>query len=186
MELVFNFIAFIGKCIYTTLPGMLANMAPLFVKDLNFLNYPLDLGIKINGDMILGPRKTFRGLIAGIIFAMIIINIQYLIYRFTPLKSLTLYNFEEINFQLLGFLFGFGVLFGDMFESFIKRRLNMPPGKSLIPFDQIDCVLGGLIFGRIAWAYSYKYALTIILLTFFLHIAGRHAGYYLGFCKTKW
>lgn len=186
MEIVLNFIIFIGKCVYTTLPGIVANMAPLFVKDINLLNYPIDFGITIKGEIILGPRKTFRGLISGIIFAIIAINIQYCIYKFTPFKNLTLYNFKEINFQLLGFLFGFGVLFGDMIESFIKRRLNMSPGKSLIPFDQIDCVLGGLIFGRIVWDYSYKYALTIILLTFFLHIIGRHIGYYLGFCETKW
>jgi CDP-2,3-bis-(O-geranylgeranyl)-sn-glycerol synthase len=165
---------------------MLANMAPLFVKDINLLNYPIDFGLKIKDNIILGPSKTYRGLISGIIFAMVIINIQFCIYKFTPLKNLTLYSFEEINFQLLGFLFGFGVLFGDIFESFIKRRLNMAPGKSLIPLDQIDCVIGGLAFGRIAWAYSCKYALTIIILTFFFHILGRHAGYYLGFCKTKW
>ena len=186
MEIILDFIAFIGKCIYTTLPGILANMAPLFVKDLKIFNYPLDFGVKIKGKIILGPRKTFRGLIAGIIFAMIAMNFQFCIYKFTPLKNLTLYSFEEINFQLLGFLFGFGVLFGDLFESFIKRRLNMDPGQSLIPLDQIDCVLGGLVFGRIAWAYSCKYALTIIIITFFIHILGRHIGYYLGFCDTKW
>ncbi len=186
MDTLINILIFIGKSIYTTLPGMMANMAPIFVKDLNILNYPIDFGITVKGKIILGPRKTYRGLISGIIAAMIIINIQYLIDKYTIFKNLTLYDFEEINFHLLGFLFGFGVLFGDIFESFIKRRLDMAPGKSLIPWDQIDCVLGGLIFGRIAWAYSYKYAITIILITFVLHITLRHVGYYLGLCSTKW
>lgn len=186
MEIFLIVLIYIAKSIYTTLPGMIANMAPIFVKDLNILNYPIDFGITIKGKIILGPRKTYRGLISGIIAAMIIINIQYLIDKYTLLKNLTLYDFDDINFQLLGFLFGFGVLFGDIFESFIKRRLDMPPGASLIPWDQIDCVLGGLIFGRIAWAYSYKYAIAIILVTFILHITIRHIGYYLGFCSTKW
>ena len=81
---------------------------------------------------------------------------------------------------------GFGVMFGDVFESFIKRRLNMPVSKSLVPWDQLDCVLGGLIFVRIEWNYSLKYAITIIILTFFVHVIGRHIGYYIGLCESKW
>jgi len=186
LHLILNFLIFVGKCAYTTLPGVFANTGPVLTKKLPFLNYPLDFGLTINGKPLLGPKKTFRGLISGIIFSMAVMYIQYFIYKFTNLKHMHLVDFETVNFHLLAFLMGFGVITGDAFESFIKRRLNIPPSKSFIPFDQIDCAVGGLLFGRIAWAYPWQYAAVTLVITFFIHVSGRHLAYYMGLCETKW
>ena len=99
---------------------------------------------------------------------------------------MTLYNFDELNIYLFGFLFGFGGMVGDLVKSFFKRRLNIAPGKSFIPWDQIDCALGGLVFGRIVWAYTLNFAISIIIITFFIHITIRYMAYFLGINKTKW
>ncbi len=197
METIFNFFSFIIpiiacvllyilKCIYTSIPAIFANTAPILSKNIPFLNYPIDFGLKLNGKPVFGEKKTFRGLLAGIIFAMILFYVQYFLFKYTVLRNLSLIDFNVVNVHLIGFLTGFGVLFGDLTESFIKRRLNIPPSGSFIPWDQIDCALGGLLFVRIVWAYTLKYAATILILTFFIHIIIRHIAYYLGLCESKW
>jgi CDP-diglyceride synthetase len=35
---------------------------------------------------------------------------------------------------------------GDAVKSFFKRRLGITPGKSWFPFDQLDFVLGAILF----------------------------------------
>lgn len=167
------------------LPAIAANTAPLFVKNINFLNYPIDFGKTIGGKPIFGKKKTFRGFFFGILFSMTMVYIQFLLYK-TMQINLVLYNYENLNIHLFGFLIGFGVLFGDLVKSFIKRRLGYKESESFIPWDQLDCALGGLIFIRFVWSYPVTFAITVILLTFFLHITIRHIGYYLGICESKW
>jgi CDP-2,3-bis-(O-geranylgeranyl)-sn-glycerol synthase len=185
LEIFIAIIVFIGKCIYTTLPAVFANVAPVLVKKINFLNYPIDFNKSFSGKPILGPNKTFRGLFFGILFSVVIINIQFIIYKFTG-TELTLYDFKSINFELLGFLMGFGVIAGDAVKSFFKRQFSIAPGKPFIPWDQIDCVLGGLLAGRIAWDFSIEYGLSVIILTFIFHILIRHLWFYLGLSDSKW
>lgn len=175
---------FLGKSVYTTLPAILANIAPVVMKRVNFLNYPLDFNKSLGNERVLGSNKTFRGLFFGVLFAMIVMNIQYLVYRFTGF-DFTVYSYEEVNYQFLGFLMGLGVIVGDLVKSFVKRRLKIDPGKSFIPWDQIDCVLGGLLLGRIAWDFPISYGILIIVVTFFMHILARYIGYFLGLCE-KW
>ena len=121
---------------YLLLPGILANMSPVFFSKVNFLNKPVDLGKKIGGKRILGENKTYRGLFFGILVAIIVAFIQIWIPINTP------YQMTLQNFWYAGFLLGFGALFGDIVESFFKRRIGIPPGKPWIPFDEIDHVVG--------------------------------------------
>ncbi len=184
MTKIVAFTIFFLQSIYTTLPAIMANTAPVLTRKINFLGYPLDHYITIGGIRILGDNKTYRGLISGVVFSVITISIQYATYKFTGFDY-TLYNFEQVNFIALGSLMGFGVMFGDAFKSVIKRRMNIPPGHSFIPWDQLDCVIGGLLFGRIVWNFPIAYGVLIIITTFFLHILFRQVGYLLGICE-KW
>jgi CDP-2,3-bis-(O-geranylgeranyl)-sn-glycerol synthase len=183
---IINFLIYTGKCSYTILPGVAANIAPMLVSKINFLNYPVDFGFQLNSQPVFGKNKTYRGLLFAILFSIITIQLQYLIFKYTSFKDLTLYDFNSLNIYFFGFLFGFGGMAGDLVKSFFKRRLNIDPGKSFIPWDQIDCAIGGLLFGRIVWAYSLKFAIVVIFITFFLHIFIRFIAYYSGLNKTKW
>jgi CDP-2,3-bis-(O-geranylgeranyl)-sn-glycerol synthase len=185
LDQVHNIIIFILKSLYTTLPAIIANMAPLIVKNVGFLDFPVDFNKTFRGKPVLGPNKTFRGLLAGVVFSIAVLNLQYLLYVLTGF-DFTLYDFKAINFELLGFLMGFGVITGDMVKSFFKRQCNIGPGERFIPWDQIDCVLGGLVFGRIAWAFPLTYALLIIIMTFIMHITIRFTAFYLGLNDSKW
>ena len=66
------------QCFYFMLPVYFANMAPVIVKKLNIYNFPIDFNKRIYGKPIFGRKKTFRGLVFGVFFAIIIAYIQYI------------------------------------------------------------------------------------------------------------
>jgi CDP-2,3-bis-(O-geranylgeranyl)-sn-glycerol synthase len=63
-----------------------------------------------------------------------------------------------------------GALMGDLIESFIKRRINREPGKSLPIADQIDFILGAFLFAIPVAAPSLLWAVIILLVTVPIHL----------------
>lgn len=172
------------KSIYFMLPAYFANMAPVIIKKrFKFLAVPIDFNKKISNKPILGKNKTWRGFIFGIIFAIIISFFQYLLYN-TKFVSISLTNYS--NWFVFGFLMGFGALTGDLVKSLIKRRLNIAPGQSFIPLDQMDFVFGALIFTYPLVKLGSKLIFTIIVLSFILDIVVNHIAFYLKFREEKW
>ena len=172
------------SCLYFILPAYFANMAPVIVKKINFLEIPIDFNKKINDKLIFGKNKTFRGLIFGIIFAMIITYLQFLLYKNGLFVEISIIDYS--NWILIGFLMGFGAVFGDLVESFVKRRLNYEPGKSFVPFDQLDFVIGALIFVYPLVKLLLNKIIIILLLSFVLHVIVNHFAFYTGIRKEKW
>jgi len=156
--------------IYLLLPGYFANMSPVFFKKMNFLNYPTDFNKKLNGKRILGENKTFRGIFFGVLVSIPIAYLQKLI----NLEN-TIINYD--NFILIGFLLGFGALFGDLIKSFFKRRLNISPGKPFIPFDQVDHVVFSLLFLSLFYKINFNVFAIAVLTTFPLHMIINYIGY---------
>jgi len=50
----------IFECFWFLLPGYLANSAPVFARKINFLDYPIDFGKKINGKRYLERIKPLE------------------------------------------------------------------------------------------------------------------------------
>ena len=176
---------FILKCFYFMLPAYFANMAPVIVKNsFKSLAIPIDFGKKIKGKELFGKNKTIRGFIFAILFAIIIAYLQFLLYRFNLFKNIIFINYS--NWLLLGFLFGFGAILGDLIESFIKRRLNLKSGQRFIPWDQLDFVIGALIFTGLVVDINLKMLLYIVITSFIGHILVNHAAYFLKIRKEKW
>lgn len=168
--------------IFFLIPAGIANMAPVLVKKINFLNYPIDFGKKISGDRIFGENKTYRGFFFGILLSIIAALIQKSVY---PTDLSVLVNYNEVNVFLLGFLLGFGALFGDLVKSFFKRRLKIKPGKSWVPFDQIDWVIGALLFASLYVSISLKLWIIGIVVFGILHPIVNYAGFLLKIKKNK-
>jgi CDP-2,3-bis-(O-geranylgeranyl)-sn-glycerol synthase len=139
------------------MPSYFANMAPVIFRNIKFLDYPLDFGKKINNKPILGKNKTWRGLFFGILMSILIAYVQNFLVNHGFFKAISPINYQSWLF--LGFLMGFGAIFGDAFKSFLKRLMNIPPGKSWFIFDQIDYVIGSLAFVSLA----YKVPIIIIV-----------------------
>ena len=131
-------------------PAGAANMAPVFAAKLPFLkawDAPIDGGRTFLGKPVLGPHKTWRGLLSGILIGTIVFAIQKaMVSHIVLLGSFTAsINYPRLSVFVLGPLFGIGALGGDALKSFFKRRVNVPSGSSWFPFDQIDYILGGIV-----------------------------------------
>lgn len=179
-----DFEVFLLKCFYLMLPAFFANMAPVMVKKIGLLAFPIDFNKKIGSKPIFGKNKTFRGFFFGIVFAVIVAYVQYLLYGVEAFRNISFLDYQ--NWLLFGFLMGFGALTGDLFKSFFKRRIGINPGEKFIPFDQTDFVVGALIFIMPVFRVTFKIFFTSLLLSFILHILVNHISFYLKIRSEKW
>ncbi len=148
------------------LPAGISNVSPTFthrIKPLNILYKPLDFGAKFKGKRVFGDNKTWLGLISGIIFATIVIYLQR--YGFNHSEWIRAISgkvdYDLPKMLLLGPLMGFGALAGDAIESFFKRQVGIKPGRTWIPFDQIDYIVGGILLSLpiivLSWTITFIY-----------------------------
>lgn len=172
------------QAFYLLLPAAFSNMAPRLFSRISFLNIPIDNNIKFKGKPLFGKNKTWRGVIFGVLTSITIAYIQFLLSSYSFFVSISVLNYS--NFILIGFLLGLGTHVGDLFESFLKRRLNMKPGQSLLVLDQIDWVMGSLILLLFIYIPSFKLVVNALVLFFILHIIVKHIGYFLKIDNKKW
>jgi CDP-2,3-bis-(O-geranylgeranyl)-sn-glycerol synthase len=112
---------------------------------------PIDFGKNWrDGRRILGDGKTWSGLFVGTLLGMIAgfgCSIGASLLRNTEYAFVGLSDFEGFPLMIpLLFALCFGALLGDIVESFFKRRLGIGRGVDWIPFDQLDFLLGALVF----------------------------------------
>ena len=90
------------------------------------------------------------------------------------------------------FALSFGALVGDMVESFLKRRLGRRRGEPWPVADQIDFLLGALLFSFIIsreWFMSNFTPYRILFLLIFtplIHLATNLLAYVLKLKKVPW
>lgn len=179
-------IQFTLLCLYLMLPAAIANMTPVFVRNVDFLNVPVDFNKTWKGQPIFGSHKTYRGFFWGILIAILAAFLQKLLYQFSFFRQISFFNFETTSFLLIGFALGFGALFGDLVKSFFKRRMNIKPGDSFFPWDQLDLVLGSIVFISIIKIPTWQMILFGLIVGPLLHISFNHLGYWLGIKEEKW
>lgn len=160
------------------LPAGFANMTPVLFKFIPLLNYPVDFGLEINGKRMFGKNKTWRGIISGTIASIVVVWMQH----FFSLKTVMV-DYANINVVLLGFLLGFGALAGDLIESFFKRQAGIEPGKSWVPFDQVDWIFGALLFSNFYIEISMLQKIAALSIFGLLHPILNLGGYYVGIKK---
>lgn len=157
------------------LPAGLANMAPVFASRLPLLdhwNTPIDFGLKLRGKPLFGANKTWRGLIMGtVVGALSAVVIGMIVPNAVGPAPL----------YIIGGLLGFGALTGDAIESMVKRQLNINPGSSWFPFDQIDYIIGGLLAVSLVVPVPLWVIVTIFVVYFGLHLAISYIGYKIGY-----
>jgi CDP-2,3-bis-(O-geranylgeranyl)-sn-glycerol synthase len=151
---------------------------------------PIDLGKKfIDGKRVLGDGKTIRGFVFGVVGGVFCGVLQY---HIEAILGIRYFSGIDVNSAIfLFFLLSFGSLFGDVFGSFIKRRVGIERGKSFPVFDQLTFLLFAYIF---AYAFS-PYFLTLftknvilagILITPALHLGVNYIAYKLGLKDVPW
>ena len=148
----------IGMMYVTLLPTILAgifNMIWLKLPILKDLKKPIDGGKNfVDGKRIFGDNKSWKG-IAGYVLLNIIFTVLWGFVCVNP--SVASHDFfyleHESTFELnllIGFLLGLGYSLFELPNSFLKRRLDITPGKTIKGFwkiffiflDQADSIFG--------------------------------------------
>ncbi len=133
----------------------------------------------IDGRRIFGNNKTFRGFFFGwgVGFAV-------------GLAEGFVFGFENYP-VLFSLLIPLGGLLGDLAGAFIKRRLNIAPGGLLPVVDQIDFVVGAVLFavplvllGLIGL--SWEVAVVALVITPPIHLFTNFLAYKLKLKKNPW
>ena len=159
---------------------------------LPFLKKPLDMGISWKGVRLFGANKTWRGFGYNMVFCLLGAWSQGLLQQWGAIPPwLRLADYEK-DWILLGVLMGLGMTLGELPNSFLKRRLGIPPGMKargifgalFMLFDQIDIAIG-------IWACLYlplrpspALVLWSLALAVILHLAVSLLGYLFGMPKT--
>ena len=99
----------------------LANGTPIVAKKIfgPRFSFPLDAGtIFVDGRPLFGHSKTNRGIVVSILVTAVS----------APLNGLDL---------TIGAMVAGAAMAGDLFSSFVKRRLNLPPSSQALGLDQV-------------------------------------------------
>jgi hypothetical protein len=99
----------------------LANGTPIVAKKIfgPRFSFPLDAGtIFLDGRPLFGPSKTIRGILISVLITT----------ASAPLTGLDL---------RIGVIVAGAAMAGDLFSSFVKRRLNSPPSSRALGLDHV-------------------------------------------------
>lgn len=174
--------------IWFLLPAAVSNAAPIFAAAIPLfkkLDTPIDGGKTWRGHDLLGPHKTWRGIIAGIIVSTLILWLQVVLAgQFEWARYLSGdVDYSQLPTLILGPLFAIGALGGDAVESFFKRQRNIKSGGAWVPFDQLDYIIGSIIVSLFFVILSPLQYLLIIAVWFLMHLLASYLGYKLGLKK---
>ncbi|MCS7126660.1 MAG: CDP-2,3-bis-(O-geranylgeranyl)-sn-glycerol synthase [Aigarchaeota archaeon] len=160
------------EAILYVFPAYVANATPVVTVRLLGKSTPLDMGLRAwDGRRILGDGKTVEGLLSGVVAGS---SIGLLIYYFVNL-------FRSVSEP---FILALGAMVGDIFGSFIKRRIGLERGRSLPLLDQLGFLLFSLIFSSLIYGLprwmKLDVFLILLIITFILHISTNYVAYILG------
>jgi CDP-2,3-bis-(O-geranylgeranyl)-sn-glycerol synthase len=168
-------------------PAFVANGIPTILGKGKRFNAPIDGGhYWFDGKRILGDGKTVRGFVSGVLggivtcVAIIVVadQIHY------PLRFMNIVNYpitNKIMFgALVGFLLGFGALFGDIVGSFIKRRSGLQRGESYMFMDQLGFLVTALLFTAVIIPWPIAWIIFLVPSTLILHVGTNLLSYRVG------
>jgi CDP-2,3-bis-(O-geranylgeranyl)-sn-glycerol synthase len=150
---------------------------------------PIDFGRSWRGQRILGDGKTWRGLLIGMLASILFALFWFYMSKSGPLNAV---YYDVFDFRMtdpfFGLYLGFGALFGDLVESFIKRRIGKARGSPWWGFDQLDHLFGALLFAYlfaptfIIW----EEFIALIILSVVIHLLGNQIAFYTHTKKVRW
>ena len=133
----------------------------------------------VDGRRIFGNNKTFRGFFFGWAVGVGVGLVEGFVFGFNKVPV------------LLSLLIPLGALLGDLTGAFIKRRLDIAPGGLLPVVDQIDFVVGAVVFSLplalINWkGLTWQLVITVLIITPPIHLFTNFLAYKLNLKKNPW
>lgn len=154
-----------------------------------YLAQPVDCGKTFRGKRLFGANKTFRGFIIVGLGTALGFGIQAAVLRNFPwFMRLELIEYSVLKSIALGFAVGAAAMLSELPNSFVKRRLNIEPGRQsegylrvlFYFFDQVDFLLGAWLVLSVVIDVSLMRILWSLFFVFFVHQILNVAGYLLG------
>jgi CDP-2,3-bis-(O-geranylgeranyl)-sn-glycerol synthase len=144
-------------------PAFIANSVPVLARG----RHPIDLGRFLwDGKRVLGDGKTFEGFFAGLFMGTLAGAI--------------------VGYPLHSFLLALGALAGDIVGAFVKRRLGIARGNPAPLLDQLDFVIGALLFVYPIYQYSLEQLLFIVIVTPPIHLLANYVAYIFKLKPNPW
>jgi CDP-2,3-bis-(O-geranylgeranyl)-sn-glycerol synthase len=182
--------------LWVLLPAYVANACATLPKG---RGPPMDFGRLWPGDgrRILGPSKTWSGLLCGTLIGALVALLQaYLwLHLLQPYDIAIVPSFGSSLLDAIPvvLLLTLGALLGDALGSFVKRRLNRPSGARTLLLDQLPFVLlpigvGWFVYPSIFQTTfdSLEAILWLLIFTLALHVLFNWIGYKAGWKKVPW
>ncbi len=149
-------------------PAYCANAAPVLAGG----GLPMDFGKDfVDGRRIFGKNKTFRGFFFGLLIGVLVGFVEVFLFGYPAL------------FVVLSPL---GALLGDLTGAFIKRRLDIAPGGLLPVVDQVDFVVGAIVFLLPLGIITLELAVAILIITPPIHLLTNYGAYKLKLKSNPW
>jgi CDP-2,3-bis-(O-geranylgeranyl)-sn-glycerol synthase len=155
-------------------PAYCANAVPVITGG----GLPIDFGKKFfDGKPIFGKNKTVRGFFSGLAVGTAV-----------GLAESAFFPEYRTHALLFGLLLSLGALFGDLTGAFIKRRLGLAPGDLLPIIDQVDFIIGAILFSFFLslQIMSTELIIAVLVITPPIHILTNFAAYKLGLKNRPW
>jgi CDP-2,3-bis-(O-geranylgeranyl)-sn-glycerol synthase len=152
-------------------PAYCANAMPVITGG----GLPIDFGKNFfDGKPIFGKNKTFRGFFSGLAIGTAVGLIESAFFPKYPAS--------------FGFVLSLGALFGDLTGAFVKRRMGLPPGKLLPIVDQVDFILGAILFSIpiSLQILNLELIVAVLIITPPMHLLTNFAAYKLGLKSSPW
>ncbi|MEM3442238.1 MAG: CDP-2,3-bis-(O-geranylgeranyl)-sn-glycerol synthase [Candidatus Bathyarchaeia archaeon] len=151
-------------------PAYCANAIPVVMGG----GLPIDFGKNFfDGKPIFGKNKTYKGFFSGILVGTLVGLVESYFFGY-PL--------------LFGLVLSIGALLGDLFGAFIKRRVGLAPGDLFPVVDQIDFIVGAILFSMIfnLQTLSLELVLTVFVITPPMHLLTNFLAYKLHLKSSPW
>jgi CDP-2,3-bis-(O-geranylgeranyl)-sn-glycerol synthase len=169
------------QAMYFFLPAYLSNMAPVIFSKINPFSQPVDGGKKLGSTRVFGANKTWGGLLIAIITGTLVFYIQ----QRAGNNTFALLDYTTLPLTF-GLLMASGAILGDLAKSFVKRRLHKKSGSQWFPIDQVDYVIGALLFTRFMYTPPANVMITLFILAPFLHYGMNYLAFLLRLKRVKW
>ncbi|MCW4028522.1 MAG: CDP-2,3-bis-(O-geranylgeranyl)-sn-glycerol synthase [Candidatus Bathyarchaeota archaeon] len=136
----------------------------------------------IDGKRVFGNNKTWRGFFFG-----------WAVGLGVGLAEGAVFGFDTVPI-IFSVLIPLGALLGDLTGAFIKRRLDIAPGGLLPVVDQVDFVVGAVVFSLplvwMGWQTGdfpfWQVAVTVLIITPPIHLFTNYLAYKLKLKKHPW
>lgn len=201
MELIVYFLFLL----YLFLPTFVANAIPVLIKNIPFLKHYK----KPICEKYLWKNKTWRGLISGIFFAILVAFLQFKFTNildfkdnftcpecvYTTFKISYLFNFSHQYYEIISsiylailfwFLQWFWALFWDAFKSLFKRKIWIKSWEAWPFFDWIDYIVWSLIFCCFIFLPTFAWIIFLVLFSPIASLIANVFSYFMWWKEVWW